>query len=146
MDDEGVHLPPCTHSTAADFQLPPQFSKGGCVKCLWTSRWRCLVKRLDISTASVSNVVLACHVLHNICELQRDDFLPEWTLVEDHIHAYPGHTAHPHAQTRAAHQAVREAIMSILWIMHGLLILFYLIWHYLAVDIMPVNKDTGKTK
>lgn len=60
-------------------------------------RWRCLAKRLDIATASVSDVGLACCVLHNICELQRDNFLPEWTMVEDHIRANIGHVAHQHA-------------------------------------------------
>ena len=31
-------------------------------------RWRCLLKRLDVSTSAVPELVAACCVLHNICE------------------------------------------------------------------------------
>ncbi|XP_041930273.1 protein ANTAGONIST OF LIKE HETEROCHROMATIN PROTEIN 1 [Alosa sapidissima] len=73
-------------------------------------RWRCLSKRLDVATASVSDVVLACCVLHNICELNKENFLPEWNI-EQVIRPGPDHHfAPPGAQA----QAIREAIMSIL--------------------------------
>ena len=41
-------------------------------------RWRCLLKRLDIDVADVPELVLACCVLHNVCEVHGDDFDAEW--------------------------------------------------------------------
>lgn len=41
-------------------------------------RWRCLMKRLDISVVDVPEVVAACCVLHNICEVHGDSFNSEW--------------------------------------------------------------------
>ena len=41
-------------------------------------RWRCLLKRLDVSTASVPGLVGACCVLHNLCEMHGDSFDQEW--------------------------------------------------------------------
>lgn len=41
-------------------------------------RWRCLVKKNDIDASNMSKVVVACCVLHNICEERGDSFLPEW--------------------------------------------------------------------
>lgn len=77
-------------------------------------RWKCLAKRLDIATASVSDVVLACCVLHNICEIHKEDFLPEWTIAEDQRWQVPGQVACQNPQARAGYQAIREAVMSIL--------------------------------
>ncbi|XP_069755719.1 uncharacterized protein [Narcine bancroftii] len=45
-------------------------------------RWRWLSKRLDISTTLVPDVVFACYVLHNICEINKEGFPSEWTLVD----------------------------------------------------------------
>lgn len=41
-------------------------------------RWRCLLKKNDIDVSIMSRVVVACCVLHNICENRGDSFLPEW--------------------------------------------------------------------
>ena len=46
----------------------------GCLK----GRWRCQAKRNYISTASLPDVVVACCVLHNVCELNKEHLLPEW--------------------------------------------------------------------
>uniref|UniRef100_A0A3P9HCQ4 DDE Tnp4 domain-containing protein n=1 Tax=Oryzias latipes TaxID=8090 RepID=A0A3P9HCQ4_ORYLA len=43
-------------------------------------RWRCLLKKSDIDVSMMPKVVAACCVLHNICELQGDAFLPEWNV------------------------------------------------------------------
>ncbi|XP_047189143.1 protein ALP1-like [Scophthalmus maximus] len=43
-------------------------------------RWRCLLKKSDIDISMVPRVVAACCVLHNICELRGDSFLPEWNV------------------------------------------------------------------
>ena len=41
-------------------------------------RWRCLLKRLDVSVDDVPQLVAACCVLHNICEVHRDGFNEQW--------------------------------------------------------------------
>lgn len=41
-------------------------------------RWRCLLKKNEIDLSMMSRVVAACCVLHNICEVRGDSFLPEW--------------------------------------------------------------------
>jgi len=41
-------------------------------------RWRCLLKRLDVDICDVPTVVSACCVLHNICEIHREEFNEEW--------------------------------------------------------------------
>ena len=35
-------------------------------------RWRCLLKRLDVDVGDVPELVTACCVLHNICEVHGD--------------------------------------------------------------------------
>lgn len=41
-------------------------------------RWRCLLKRLDVDVCDVPELVAACCVLHNICEVHGDGFNQEW--------------------------------------------------------------------
>lgn len=41
-------------------------------------RWRCLLKKNDIDASNMSKVVVACCILHNVCENRGDNFLPEW--------------------------------------------------------------------
>lgn len=41
-------------------------------------RWRCLSKRMDISTKLVPKVVLACVILHNFCEKQKEPYYSRW--------------------------------------------------------------------
>ena len=41
-------------------------------------RWRCLLKRLDVSVRDVPELVAACCVLHNMCEIHGDTFNEEW--------------------------------------------------------------------
>ncbi|XP_071318000.1 uncharacterized protein [Trachinotus anak] len=43
-------------------------------------RWRCLLKKSDIDISMMPRVVAACCVLHNICEIRGDSFLPEWNI------------------------------------------------------------------
>ncbi|XP_051253650.1 putative nuclease HARBI1 [Dicentrarchus labrax] len=43
-----------------------------------TGRWRCLNKRNDCSVEIVKDMVETCCVLHNLCEKNKDMFLPEW--------------------------------------------------------------------
>ena len=46
-------------------------------------RWRCLLKRMDIAIANVPNVVAACVVLHNYCEMHGDECQPEWIYTDN---------------------------------------------------------------
>ena len=41
-------------------------------------RWRCLQKRLDISVCDVPKFVVACVVLHNVCEVHGEAFDEDW--------------------------------------------------------------------
>ncbi|XP_069384517.1 uncharacterized protein [Paralichthys olivaceus] len=43
-------------------------------------RWRCLLKKSDIDISMMPRIVAACCVLHNICEIRGDGFLPEWNV------------------------------------------------------------------
>lgn len=52
-------------------------------------RWRCLLKRNDISITMMPDVVAACCILHNVCELQKEHFLPEWNVVDCEVSDTP---------------------------------------------------------
>ena len=41
-------------------------------------RWRCLLKRNDSDTEFMITVITACCVLHNMCEVHKQVFNPEW--------------------------------------------------------------------
>lgn len=42
------------------------------------ARFRCLIKRIDISYTFVPNIVIACVILHNIIEIHKDTFVKNW--------------------------------------------------------------------
>ena len=71
-------------------------------------RWRCLMKRLDHQLDHVTNVIAACVVLHNICELLGDECQEEWidtTLETDRLEVASNATST--ASTAAG--AIRDA-------------------------------------
>ena len=41
-------------------------------------RWRCLLKRNDAATEDVPTIISACCVLHNICEIHKEQFDETW--------------------------------------------------------------------
>ena len=41
-------------------------------------RWRCLLKRLDVNVCDVPELVAACCVLHNVCEIHGEHFDEDW--------------------------------------------------------------------
>lgn len=43
-------------------------------------RWRRLSKQMDLHIDNVPNVITACCVLHNICEVHQDSFNNDWLL------------------------------------------------------------------
>ncbi|XP_063788677.1 uncharacterized protein LOC134944072 [Pseudophryne corroboree] len=47
--------------------------------------WRCLMKRNDVDLKFMPHVVAACCVLHNICELQKEQFPEEWTVKDPEV-------------------------------------------------------------
>ena len=46
------------------------------------ARWRCLLKRLDVTLKNVPTVVSSCVVLHNFCEMFGDNFCDEWASID----------------------------------------------------------------
>lgn len=44
----------------------------------WKRRFRRVLKRIDMAVRSVCYLVAASCILHNVCELRKDDFLEEW--------------------------------------------------------------------
>ena len=44
----------------------------------WKGRFRRFLKRVDMTVSSATYLVAASCILHNICELRRDDFLENW--------------------------------------------------------------------
>lgn len=74
--------------------------------------WQCQAKQNYISTALVPDVVVACCVLHNIPEINKEHYLPEWNTEQPEL-PEPEQVAHQGVQAHS-HQAICEAIMSIL--------------------------------
>jgi hypothetical protein len=46
-------------------------------------RWRRLLKRLDVKTCDVPLIIVACCILHNICEIHHNEFNSEWLELND---------------------------------------------------------------
>ena len=44
----------------------------------WMGRFRRVLKCIDMAVSSICYLVAASWILHNICELRKDDFLEEW--------------------------------------------------------------------
>ena len=75
-------------------------------------RWRCLLKRLDISINQVPELVASCCVLHNICEIHGDSFNDDW------LHDVQGNNNNNNLSSRNTHmicsdgENVRNALMA----------------------------------
>ena len=50
---------------------------------LLKAKWRCLLKRLDHEIENISNVIIACFILHNICQISRDEYVDNDGLLEN---------------------------------------------------------------
>lgn len=44
----------------------------------WKGRFIRFSKRIDMEVSSLVNVTFASCILHNVCELQKNDYLPFW--------------------------------------------------------------------
>lgn len=42
------------------------------------TRFRCLLKQLDVTIEKANNVVMACCILHNLCKITGDEHLAQW--------------------------------------------------------------------
>ncbi|XP_063786093.1 uncharacterized protein LOC134934635 [Pseudophryne corroboree] len=51
--------------------------------------WHYLLKHNDVDIYFVTDVVAARCVLRNICEMQRDQYLPEWDVLEEPVGSDP---------------------------------------------------------
>ena len=73
-------------------------------------RWRCLLKRLAVNVSDVPELVAACCVLHNACEIHGEYFDEEWLegVQDDSITVNSTPTA---AQAECG-QDIRQALMS----------------------------------
>uniref|UniRef100_A0A3Q3K840 DDE Tnp4 domain-containing protein n=1 Tax=Monopterus albus TaxID=43700 RepID=A0A3Q3K840_MONAL len=57
-------------------------------------RWRCLLKCNVINVEFIPDIVAVCCILHNVCELKKDTFLPNWNI---NSYEGPQHSTTAHA-------------------------------------------------
>ena len=72
-------------------------------------RWRCLLKRLDVDISDAQEVVAACCVLHNVCEVHGEEFNEEWLEGTD---SQESASASASVQSQTSAIAIRNALMS----------------------------------
>ena len=74
-------------------------------------RWRCLLERNDILVSDLPEVVAACCVLHNICEIHGESFDEDWmqdVTSQDSVNS-PSTSS---ASSVDSDKSIREALMS----------------------------------
>ena len=71
-------------------------------------RWRCLLKRNDAATEDVPMMITACCVLHNICEVHKDEFNDAW--IEDSLETSSVTTMNPAPMSSTALNPTAELI------------------------------------
>lgn len=52
-------------------------------------RWRCLLKRNDTTMQYIIQQTAACCVLHNLCEMQEEEFEEDWRVEPDMDNGQP---------------------------------------------------------
>ncbi|XP_072172560.1 uncharacterized protein [Diadema setosum] len=78
-------------------------------------RWRRLLKRNDVDTAFASEVAAVCCVLHNICEVYREHYYPEWDVRREEERRLQQPVLNNPVRRQghdAEARAIREAIMN----------------------------------
>ncbi|KAI1884492.1 hypothetical protein AGOR_G00226940 [Albula goreensis] len=78
-------------------------------------RWRCLVKRNDLAVRTTTDNIIACCVLHNVCELRRDHFLPEWNAPVDEQERLDVLDENEDAGSAGQASAIRDAVVTLLY-------------------------------
>ena len=46
-------------------------------------RWRCLLKRLDNRIKNVIAVAITCCILHNICQMRKDEYIDKDGMLDE---------------------------------------------------------------
>ncbi|XP_068457353.1 uncharacterized protein [Clinocottus analis] len=73
------------------------------------ARWQCLSKRNDCGLDVVPTMILACCILHNVCESHGDAFRAEWRAeVAEAENPQPGHERHPSSSAGEDHGRAEE--------------------------------------
>ncbi len=76
-------------------------------------RWEMLLKCNDVNINIMSDIVVACCILHNICELRKETYLPEWNT--DHqCDVSAEATDREHNRVTDDVQAVRRALVTLM--------------------------------
>ena len=77
-------------------------------------RWRCLLKRNDTGQQYLVQVVAACCILHNICEVHNDGFDENWQVMSADDGTVSGSESAQVSQTQSSPRAVaiREALIT----------------------------------
>jgi hypothetical protein len=82
-------------------------------------RWRYLLKRNDIAMEDIPTIINACCILHNICEVHRDEFNDAWLEESPETHqvtsalsySVPVHASLNSATAEAIRSAIRDRIV-----------------------------------
>lgn len=69
------------------------------------------MKRMDFKLKNVANFVVACVILHNMCEIFEDHFLQEWASHEEHNPPVPPYVPSSSCNVDAAN--IRNASIAI---------------------------------
>ena len=74
-------------------------------------RWRSLLKRNDINVRFLPTYVATCCVLHNICEIHKDDFNDDWMIEQQGDSSQTRQAAQPsNINSTAMANTIREAL------------------------------------
>ncbi|MGH0140392.1 UNVERIFIED_CONTAM: hypothetical protein FKN15_005153 [Acipenser sinensis] len=78
------------------------------------SRWQIVLKCMELDRGITPQVVMACCVLHNVCEAQEEVFLQEWMVPvrdADSRHPQPPPPPTTGSQVNAQTCAIRDALL-----------------------------------
>ena len=81
-------------------------------------RWRCLLKRLDVDVGDAPELVAACCVLHNICEIHGEAFDDEWMDGVERQDVEWSSAGTSSSQPAESAINIRNALMSYLSLIH----------------------------
>ena len=76
----------------------------------WKGRFFRFIKRVDMDVSTLTNVVAASCILHNICELRKDDFLEEWLVAITGADEQPDNVTYQVNQTETDASDIRDII------------------------------------
>ena len=73
-------------------------------------RWRSLLKRNDVRVDHITNLVTACCILHNLCEIHQDSFDEQWLDEEVQASAHPMSTSAAIIPSSSTGTVIRDAL------------------------------------